>query len=687
MASTTNQVKGISIQLGLDATQLKKDLGDVSRTLKEQQGELRKIEKDMKFDTSPLDGLNRKQEKLADILGTVSREIEIQQRIVANAREQFSLGLIDEKAVTNAQDKLDRLTYSYKSYALSLRQTEESIARLRLEERQVKWDNLIGLGKQLSVLSAGIVAGFTAIVAAANGVTESISSIDEAATEAGIAVEDYQRLTYASQMLGVKSETMGASLRKVYSVLGQIASGSGESYSEALGKLGLSFEELSSEGTVEAFYDIVDALREMGDTTDRLGIVTTLFGEDLATKVLPYIEAGSQALEDYGDQASTVTQEQVALSKQFQAMTGNLKTEFLSVFAELLPTINEALEWFVGLVRDDIAPAAKELIERFNALPDSVKKGIAAFAGIGAVAGPLLLVIGNVGKGVTELTSSIGGLIGGASKGGLLGLVAAHPGVAAALAGIAAILGTAYAKDEDFRESVNALGKELMAVLGEIGKIVSELWTETIEPLWDRLSGIFSELLQELLPPLTSALRTIASAIGPIVQALQPLADILASQFVDQMERLAGFIGMIAGILDALSPILDMVASAVSTIAGILEPLFSAAKTFFDWIGDALEKVGDSLGSFFDWLIGILGKAGEALASFGEKIVDLMKDQQELNDEIAVMPLPMLANRNTLEGNRGIASGTESRNYYITINTSASRMTLEDIDDLLGNQV
>ena len=669
------QVKGLSIKLTLDSSELTSGLDRTQKQLKEQQRELRRIESAMKVDSSPIDGLNRKYQQLNKILGTLKERIDMQRQAVKLAQEQYDKGDGSLTRLEKEKDRLDRLTDSYDSYSASLGRTAAELERLNREQRNAKWDSLIDVGKKLSVVSASIVAAFTALTASVTGAAESIAEISEQAAEAGISAESFQRLTYAASLLGVKSETMSGSLRKVNSILGQIANGSGQSYAEALGKIGLSADELSEMDTEQAFLAIVDAMGKVTDSSELMGIATALFGEDLATKVLPFVEAGADALKEYGEEASTIGEEQIESAKRFQALWGNLKKEMLAVLAELLPSFNEALEGLLEIVKEDVAPALKSLIDGFNGLPDGVKKAIAAMAGIAAVAGPLTMAFGSLGKALSNVVSGLSGTIGASGGGGLLGLVAAHPAAAAAIASLTALFATAYATDEEFRESVEDLGSAIGGLATRIASGVAKIWNESLKPVWDSLSAVFAELMGKLIPVLSSLLEGLSEVLGKVMDALSPIVSLLAGTLGSLVERFAGWLSSVLDIVQALSPALGIVMDMVSPVIDLVTLLTNAIETLVS----ALKKAWDD---------SLIGKIVNGIAGFGEKIVDFFTGGDDGGN--GGLPTGRSATRGSLPGSSSAlppSGGSDSRNYYVTINTTASHMSIDDIDRTLGENV
>jgi hypothetical protein len=227
---------------------------------------------------------------------------------------------------------------------------------------------------------------------------------------------------------------------------------------------------------------------------------------------------------------------------------------------------------------------------------------------------------------------------------GAMSFLAANPAVlvAAAIAGLVAILVTAYQTCEPFREAVNKIAEALggvfraaiegaMAVvqaLGEVwGRIVAGImatWSATVGPLVaaieafaEAVMGVFRILLGWLLggslwPELCGGLVAVwNSVVMPLVGTVRGFANALVSAFTWLRDAVGAIWG---GIVSATQ-------SAVSTIASAISSGIGAAVS---WAKDAVGSLASSASSTLSSVWDKLSSAGAAVASFASSAASII---------------------------------------------------------------
>lgn len=715
-------VKGISIEIGLDTTKLKQGLSETEKQLKNEQSALNKINKSMKFELSPLDAWNRKNATLHRMLPLINKEIEEQKSILAGLQKDALDGKADQTSIDNAKGKLEKLTEQYQLVGQQAEYASRQVKKFSEEQRNAKWDALSKLGQSLSAISASIGAVTASIIASETKTASYINQLSDLASASGLAFDEYQKLSYAMGQVGASAETMKSSMAKVNSILGNLATGNGLASAQTLAKLGINYKEFQKLDTKTAFYTLIDALKKVENETERVGLANSLFGQEMGTKLLPVIEAGSDALKEFGEETSVITDEQAKASKQFENATSNLKKEFASIGAELLPTMNELLNSLLGLVKDKIAPALKGLADRINSLSPSTKNIIAIGATALTALGPLLVMIAKLGKSLSGLGTTLSAL--GSVGGGKIGLIIA------AVSALIAVLAQAYKTDEGFRESVNQLASTLKDSLGTILQSVGNI-LKSLQPVWDSLVKVISSLVKTLIPPLTTLLKKVANFINTIFQFLQPLIDFMSTKLTSALTLIAKAFEFIAPLVEKVFSFLDMVGQAIQPVIDWFTKLFNkiadVGKALFGKgsLADSFKSLGDFLYKTFKPIIDTIfnafykvtqaiSNAGKVVGDFfvnlwegiknffsglGQKFVDFWQSlgnwftgngwntNAELAEQ-ATASSQRMANRQVTETNNNNNTtnnnNNDNRTYNVTINTSADSMSFDELDRQLG---
>ena len=167
-----------------------------------------------------------------------------------------------------------------------------------------------------------------------------------------------------------------------------------------------------------------------------------------------------------------------------------------------------------------------------------------------------------------------------------------------------------YLTNEDFKKSVN----ESFGRIKENAKDVIPLFTSIFEkasPLIERIAlfvldivELISPLVEDLIEPLVPILEPIRKIFGDVFQHVKNIVSVLAP-----------IIGMIAEVLNILTPILEIVhgitwavstvlSGAVQTILGILTPILA----IFEVILKVVVTIGEVVRALFQWDWGSLGK-------------------------------------------------------------------------------
>lgn len=357
-------------------------------------------------------------------------------------------------------------------------------------------DNLDKAGKngsvfgdvlKANVVSDVIIGGFKAMGEAissiakglASTVTDTIQWADDLATlsvQTGISTDRLQEMEYMSNLVDVDVNTITGSLAKMTRNMSNAAEGTGDA-AEAFEKLGINVAD--GDGNLrdarEVFYEVVDALGNMENATERDAAAMQIFGRS-AQELNPLIAAGSETLEEYAAEAHEVgyviDEEMLgsmldtsdALDRIQKAAEGT-KRRLVAAFA---PTIANALERLtpslvemgesltdlVGPAVDALSDGIKWVTDQLNRMDDSTRETAGRVAMLALALGPTVPILSNI--------ANIAKVAGGA-----IASLVTNPALAAIAAGAVAIGGIALAIHEANVASqarVDAMAAEMSAM-------------------------------------------------------------------------------------------------------------------------------------------------------------------------------------------------------------------------------
>lgn len=206
---------------------------------------------------------------------------------------------------------------------------------------------------------AAVIEGVKALTQMTLDVAADVDTIITESLVTGIDTKTYQALQYAENLVDVSVGSMTGSLTKLMQNMQSARSGN-EELAQTFQNLGIEIQ--NSDGTLRDSYDVmmelVDALGTMEAGTERDVVTTQLLGKS-AQELNPLIEAGSKALQEYGEQAEAVgfilDEEQIKklgevddAYQEVQLTIDGLKKQMAADFA---PAARDAMELFSDVVR------------------------------------------------------------------------------------------------------------------------------------------------------------------------------------------------------------------------------------------------------------------------------------------------------------------------------------------------
>ena len=207
-----------------------------------------------------------------------------------------------------------------------------------------------GTVAKMAVAAAAVAAVIKVVKELGDLTLEVAADVDNYLTESqitGVSTEMLQAWDYAAPLIDTDAETIKGAMVKITKAMGDS--------SEQFESLGVSIQDADGNlrSAEDVFYDVVDALGEMAPGTERDAAAMELLGKS-AQDLNPLINAGSDALKEYGKEA-----EQVG----FILSTDQVKA--LGAVDDAYQTLQLTIDGVKRQVAADFAPAAQEAMELF----------------------------------------------------------------------------------------------------------------------------------------------------------------------------------------------------------------------------------------------------------------------------------------------------------------------------------
>ncbi|WP_052523767.1 phage tail tape measure protein [Geobacillus kaustophilus] len=230
-------VRGINVVISGDTTKLGKALEDVNKKGKEIQGELRQIERLLKFDPSNTTLLAQKQQLLAKQIENTSEKLNRLKSVQQQVNEQFQRGEISEGQYRAFQREIEKTEGQLRTLQSRLEETNGAITRHtttwgRLQESLNRvGQNLRDVGQRMQSVGQSMVTSMGAAATAIGGalgfaVKKSMdfeAQIDRVGAISGANAEELKALEQAALELGAstsKSATEVAQAQEIMATMG-----------------------------------------------------------------------------------------------------------------------------------------------------------------------------------------------------------------------------------------------------------------------------------------------------------------------------------------------------------------------------------------------------------------------------------------------------------------------------------
>lgn len=383
-----------------------------------------------------------------------------------------------------------------------------------------------------------------------------------------------------------------------------------------------------SEGTQEVFENfkngsataedmlqaVLGDLTQMPNEYDKAALASTLWsslGEDNA---MGMIESLAGVQDSFGDVAGAAQQAQEAASDSFAVKSQEAMRELQGSIEPLgQPLLN---------IATGVAGVVRSFSEWFAGIGEGGQTAVLAIATIVAAIGPVLSTVGTI----ISVVPQIGAAFSAVGKAGTaaLGLIAAHPVIAAIAAIIAAVV-LLWNNCEEFRDAVTAVWDAVCAafqvavgVAGEVAESIGAFFSglgATLAGVWDGicnvvqvavmlLAEILNLAIETLLIPwnfvwenfggvLTAAWDLICGAVGTYIQYVSDVISAALEVIQGVWDTVWGAVSSTASsVWDAIS---SAIGAAINAVSSTISAVLSAIQAVWDSIWGAVSSTASSV--------------------------------------------------------------------------------------------
>lgn len=598
------RIKGITIEIGGDTTELQKALKGVNTEIRDTQTELKDVNRLLKLDPGNVTLVRQKQELLTTSIKDSKDKLDTLKDAYKQVQAQVEKGDLGADKMRSLEREIASTKQSLKTLQTESVKSGNGLNGMGGSTTSANLEALSGKAGAVASATAGISTGaglaLGGLVALSKKSAATALSFNKTAAQTGLTVEQVQELSYASTMSGVSMDSLTVGMKKLTASMGSARSGTG-SQAEAFKQLGVSVTD--SNGNLRdansVMGEVFAAMGGMENTTERNVLAQKLFGKSYQ-ELAPLMKNGGTSLQKYTQYARenglVMSQDEVngaaAAGREWRQFSETMQIKMTELGGKLAtnvaPFIEKVLNGAIGLVT------------WFGNLPAPVQNTILVVLGLVAAISPLAGLISSVATIVGVITPMLPAL--GTAFAVLTGPIGL---TVAAIAAVTAGLVYLYNTNEGFRNFVNTAWDGIKNTVAgaadniglSLGIVADTLTgdtqgaTDKAKAMWDKLPLGVQQNLLDLYDNVKGGMDRVGDFFGNLPdRAFKWGAD------------------MIQGIIDGINSLIDNAKKAAEDVGEAIKGVLGFSLPKEGPLSDADTYMPDMMNLY---IAGIRGKRSE----------------------------------------------------------------------------
>ena len=703
-----SKIVGLTIEIEGKNDKFVKSLDEITKDLNKTQAALKDVDKALALDPSNLELAEQKQKLLTKAIEETEEKLKVMQEVAKDAAKGLEEGTVSQEQyaqLTAEIVKTDASLRDLKSQAEGTAgemdeigegadEAGEEMAELAEESKETS-GAMKALEGVAAATGAAMAAAFTAALAAAKEVGQALvdctvntaayaDEIDTLSSKTGISTERLQEMNYASGLIDVSVETMTGAMTKLeksmdaannadtkyYETLDQLDEKlkagkiSQDEYNaavqDALEKSTTGYDQLGVSVTdangnlrdnEEVFWEVIDALGQMEDGTERDLLAMDLLGKS-AKELNPLIEAGSAGFKELADEAHEVgyvmeedtfnsflefDDQMERLNKGAEAAKRSLGTILLPSLSSLASTGTSALNKFTVAMNEadgdvsKMGPAISDIMKEVAG--EISKQAPQLFSLLGTVVETLgQILIDNLPMLIDSAMSIIDTLT--------QGLLAPDNIAKIIDAALNIVLNLVSYLLENMDKITSAAVQIIVAVVKGLADAMPQLIPAAVDAILticetllapENLALILDAALQLVLGLTTGIINSLPQLLERLPEIITGIVDFLLSD--EGLGQLIStgfdlFVGLVTKMPEVVLDILEAVGGLIGDIVGkIVEKgveVWDACKEMFPSLDDVMTWGSDMIHGIIDGITGALGDLWDACTDVASGIADFL---------------------------------------------------------------
>lgn len=395
------KIRGITIELGADASGLQKALKGIDSQLKTTQSSLKDVNRLLKLDPGNVELLTQKQKYLKDAIGLTKDRIEELKKAQSGLEKGSNEWNAIEREIVANEQQLKSLEKEYKQFGSVASQWIKAVGK-KMQEMGGKIE---AAGKKLAPVSGAASAVGGALLKLGYDAVTGADDLNTMAKQTGLTTEQLQKMKYASDLVDVSVEDIAGAMKKLKPKI--------DPTNTALSDLGVAVQD--ADGNLrdanDVFFDTLEALSKIENETERDQKSMEIFGKS-ADSLAGIIDDGGAGLKEYGDEAERLglilDQETIDALNETNDTIDKVKMQLGGTMAKIGADVGSIL----APALEKGASLIGKITEKLRQLTPEQTETILKIVGIVAAIAPVLIVGGKIISGLGTAISLIGTVVG-----------------------------------------------------------------------------------------------------------------------------------------------------------------------------------------------------------------------------------------------------------------------------------
>lgn len=399
MAST--RIRGLTIELGADASGVTKALKEIDSNLKTTQSNLKDINKLLKLDPKNTELLTQKQKNLEDAIDLTKKRVEELKNAQSNVAEGTKEWDAIQREIISTEASLKDLEKQYKDFGSVASQQVKAVG----ESLKSAGSKVTEFGQKLAPVSATATAFGTGLLKLGYDAVTASDDLNTLSKQTGFTTAEIQKMQYAADRIDVSFEDIAGALKKFKSKI--------DPSNKSLQALGVSVTDADGNlrDATDVFQDAITALSKIDNETEKDQMAMELFGKS-ADSLAGIIDDGGAALKDFGDEAENLglildqdTLDSLnATNDEIDKIKAQIKGTMAVIGAQVVPVVAPLVTKIAELVQN--------VAQKLSELNPETMETIMTITGIVAAVAPVIIIGGKLISGIGTLVTAAGSLIG-----------------------------------------------------------------------------------------------------------------------------------------------------------------------------------------------------------------------------------------------------------------------------------